>query len=324
MATILKHPFDDECHYQHIAERLAIACRSVLASVLLDPHVAVGDIQVKYACVPRFDSRDGYPQFFVTVATNDASMLRGAVGFKGSYKERVEGTLNYLVDSWMAGSRAYVEILGPESESVERLIPLSTMISNGRLSSASPIALCAEDYRIPYIQIRGRHLIGPNPALAVFLRDFALRNPDGCRTVMDMFGGTGITAKVICSHGSPRVVTLVDNDPQKTANMRKHIRASNVEIIDADANQIPIAESYDLVIADPYYEDVLSFLAHRLSTISECARVFVFIPGNVEHGTWNQGVSERIESAGFVVTWHQLFGQIILEAHNLRSWLPRS
>ena len=317
MATILRSPFGDDWQYQDVAARLADACRTAYDSMLLYPTVNIENVDVKCDFTPRFDSRDGYPQFLIAVTTNDASMLRGTVGFKGSYKERVEGTLNYLVRSWLPNARAYLEIRGPETGSVERLIPLGTMLSAGRISNAAPIVLCAENYQIPYVQIRGRHLIGPSTGLAVFLRDFALRHADRCRTVLDMFGGTGITAKVMCSHATPKLVRLLDNDPQKTTNMRKHISGPNLEVLDADANEFPLAEPFDLVVADPYYEDVLSFLSTRLPAVAKFARVLVFIPGNVEHGTWNSKISHRIETAGFAITRHELFGQVILEALNL-------
>lgn len=312
MGTILKHPFDNSLLFSKLAE----ACRDACAEVVLDPSVRIEDLSVSSDYSPRFDSYKGYPQFFVSVRTNDASMLRGAVGFKGSYKERVEAVLNQLVKNWMPDARAYLEIIGPETGTVERLIPVASMIESGNIAKSAPIVVTAKSYEIPYLQIRGRHLIGPNPALATYLENLAKNEPQRCKRVIDMFGGTGITAKVLTAHANPELVVLLDNDPTKTESMRTYIGCPRVQIKDGDANTLSLSEPFDLVIADPYYEDVSEFLDLQLDAISRIAATLVFIPGNIENRVWNRGVAARIEGAGFRVTTHTLFGQVILEAQH--------
>jgi hypothetical protein len=251
----------------------------------------------------------------VTINTNDATLIRGAVaGYKGSYKERLEAVLDRVVKDVDPNSTAYINIAGPETGTVDRLIPIRSFIQNRKLSSSAPIVRTAKQNGIEYIQIRGRHLIAPSPAIAEFLERYALRHSGNIRRVADLFAGTAIATKVLLRTAHPEKIVLVENDPMKITGIRQHINHKSVEILEADALEFSFVDTYDLAIADPYYEDVGSFIDRQIDNLRRSVRVLLLVPGNIEDRLWNAKVCSRLESFDYRVVSHELYGQVIFEA----------
>ena len=296
-------------------DQLASVCRQALPSILLDPSVRIFDIEVIPLTSSRFDSAEPKTNYLVSIKTNDASMVRGrARSLKGSYKERLEAILDNYAKHATIPATVFVEIRGPESNSVERLLLISELILAGNLSSFSPIVRAAERNDIKYIQIRGRHLIAPSPAIAEFLESYIQDHKRHVRSVLDLFAGTAVATKVICRVGEPQNVVVVDNDQAKIEHCRRHVSHSSVQFSITDAMTYPLTEPIDLVVADPYYEDVEEFLNRQLGSITRFAQTFLLVPGNIEDRVWNDRIVTLLERAGFIVTDHALYGQVILEA----------
>jgi len=210
-------------------------------------------------------------------------------------------------------NNVYVDIRGPETDTVERLVSISDMLNSGRLSPSSPIVRVAEANDISYIQIRGRHLIAPSPAIAHFLEHYVKENATEIRTLVDLFAGTAIATKIACRAGRPESITVVENDPIKLENSRLHFSDSRVKFVLADAMSYPFKKRINLVIADPYYEDVERFLNLQLGTMVLYVENLILIPGNVENATWNANMAAIVRDAGYRIREHALYGQVIFE-----------
>jgi 16S rRNA G966 N2-methylase RsmD len=294
---------------------LAALCRQVLPSILLDPGVRILAVEVSPLSTSRFDSEEPKTCYLVSIETNDASMVRGrARSLKGSYKERLEAVLDDHAKRAAPGTIVFLEIRGPESNSVERLLPISEMTIGGKLSKSSPIVRAAESNGIGYIQIRGRHLIAPSPAIAEFLENYAEKHIGNIRSVLDLFAGTAVATKVICRVAHPESVIVVDNDSAKIEHCRRHISHPSVKFSTSDAMTYPITAPIDLVVADPYYEDVEEFLSRQLKAMARFAQNILLVPGNVEDRIWNDRMSSLLEQGGYTVAQHALYGQVVLEA----------
>jgi 16S rRNA G966 N2-methylase RsmD len=245
-------------------------------------------------------------------------MLRGAAhSYKGSYKERVEGVLEYFLRKSDRNAHAHLDIVGPESASVERLVPIQELVNSRKISSKSPVAETAKTFDIDYALIRGRHLIGPCPAVAAVIKNLAKR--EKIRTVLDIFAGTGVASKVAAATRKLDKISVVENDPLKVARMRSHMKGIPVEFETCDALEYEIKRPYDLVVADPYFEDTLRFLESQLDSIKERARIFVLVSGGVYDSSWNHKITLRLKKAGLVVRRHHRFGEVILVARHRAS-----
>ena len=294
---------------QGLERELIRICEAALKQIIIDPEVKVSGVSVRSISTTRFDSFQERYVFIVQIDTNDASMVRGDPNqYKGSYKERIEGALDVFAKSVNPNYEVHVEIEGASTESVERFIRIEDLIASGRISEQSPIVETARRFDIPSILVRGRHLIAPSPTIAAYLESF-LQN-ENVRSVLDLFGGTGLAARVLCERGNPQKVTVVDNSRSQLAQMREYIKDDRVELVNADAFTYQI-EQCDLVLADPYYEDALRFLDAQLDTIIRKARFFVFVPGDVQNVSWNRSVEERLRQTGAMVQKWDKFGQVL-------------
>jgi hypothetical protein len=302
-----------------LKKELVRVCAESLTSILLDPSVKVLGIDVSEFTTARFGNEEPARYYIVSLDTNDASMLRGAArSLKGSYKERLEGVLDAHAKRCAPSNTVYVEIRGPESNSVERIIPIPEILRSGKVSKTAPIVRTAERYGISYIQVRGRHLIAPSPAIAQFLERYAVERAAEMKTIIDLFAGTAVASKVVCRVGKPEKVVVVENDRVKLENSRMHLSDDRVEFVLGDAMSYTFPQKVDLVVADPYYEDVEKFLHLRLKNMVRHVANLVIVPGDVQDRVWNARMSDLIGGAGYSITEHSLYGQVILEAKRLR------
>jgi hypothetical protein len=296
---------------QAVNAELVRVCKNVLKSIVIAPGVEIVDISVTSFRSPRFDSFQAKTTFVVTIATNDASMVRGEPAFyKGSYKERIEAVLDFHAKAMLPDCDVHLEIDGPNQGSVERMIPIDLLTSSGRLSGASPIVETARRFSIPEILLRGRHFIAPSPTIALYLDSLLQKEP--VRTALDLFGGTGLTAAVLCTDGNPDRVRVIEKERAHLEKMKEHLKDKRVEFVLGDSFSCELGR-YDLVVADPYYEDAMRFLDMRLDAILDSARVFLFVPGKLEDVGWNAEVESKLRSAGTTVRKWDSFGQVLFD-----------
>jgi 16S rRNA G966 N2-methylase RsmD len=294
--------------------QLKSVCIEAFRPILLDPAVRIIDVDVTPLSVERVDSQKAATCYVVRVRTNNATLLRGdSQLFKGSYKERVEGLLDFLIKRYDANAWVHLEIMGPAPSSVERMIPIGTLISAGKITHDSPLASIASVYQIPRALLRGRHLVGPSPAVANLCEIIARRRHPP-ESILDLFAGTGIATKVFCQLAEPKQAIVVECDKAKIRHLRTYLREPCIRFWAADARSVNLPRTdFDLVVADPYYEDVLDFLSVQLRWIIRRAKLFLLVTGGVENLQWNKLVARVLQRAGLRPKRHSIFGQTILE-----------
>lgn len=290
-------------------------CKTALEEVILDPSVRIDRMTVRK--LPSHECRHAGKNncILVTVFTNDASMVRGAAqAYKGSYKERVEGVLEYFVRKSDINAHAHLEIVGPETASVERLVSIEELIRIGKLAQESPLAATGKAYGIDYALIRGRHLIGPCPAIATVLK--RIIKMENIHTVLDIFAGTGVATKVAFALGKLNGAEIIENDPIKVERMKSHMLDLPVQFEITDAFEFRIENTYDLIVADPYFEDIPHFLEKQLNAIRERAKIFVLVSGATQDITWNRRISRSLIKSGFKVRRHTQCGEVVFVARS--------
>jgi predicted RNA methylase len=311
----------EERNNAHLIGELGRCCSDLLREIILDPGVRVFDIRVRTVVTTRFESAKEQVCYIVEAKTNDASLLRGDTAlFKGSYKERVEAVLDVIVKRADPNAWAHLEILGPSPPSVERVIPITRLLKSGQLREDSPLVVTAKTYGLRYALIRGRHFVGPSPAIARTIEQ--LIGDEGCRpeSVLDLFAGSGIASIVVCRYTSPKMVLAIERDRAKISRLQRYLAKSRARCLAADACKVALPKRlFDLVVADPYYEDALVFLQHHLRWIARYARRFLMVSGGIEHAQWNGAVERMIRSAGLKPRVRRVFGQVILDSQMSRG-----
>lgn len=288
---------------------LKVEAERILADLILDPSTAVTDVEVRLVSTARFDSDTPRTLHLVTVHTTDASMVLGAVAaYKGSYKERLEGALTHLLRRQGSRDQVAVDVVGPWGDSITRLVPIGSMVGRGFLSEASPIVTAARAHGIPHILIRGRHLLGPSPAVMHAVEEeVETYQPN---SVLELFAGTGIGSLACVSRRPEARIVAVESDPVHAEGLRRSL-APSATVVEADAFTWVPDRRYDLVIADPYYEAAIDFLVARGSELRKWAVRLLFVGGNIEHVSWNDSIERHLRDHGFEPRRYPAFGQVV-------------
>lgn len=282
-------------------------------SAILDlkiPDVHVSRISVETMSSARFISSTPAPYYVVTITTDNPAALRGSDAlYKGSYKERIEAVLQRAVSS-DNNVIVHVDIVGRRSGSLDRWMTVRSLVASGAASADSPIVRTAHAYSIPSVQYHGRHLVGPSPAVAEVVR----RHVEGTgtpRKVLDLFAGTGIVTAVVTKSGQPDKIVLVDRDPDKLKKLESHFKMPQLCCVAADARVFSLEERFDLIVADPYYEDATAFWDNWEAVAPPLVGHFIFVSGNVEDVAWNRQLATRLRRAGWRMKRETLFGQVV-------------
>ena len=254
-------------------------CDSLLKEIVLDPIKR--DYQIY--CEKRYseDWKTGLKTvvYILKVYTSYPISVSGEPGgYKGFYKERIEAILNDIVSFYRTEtlqSKAILEIFPSEVEKdvIESIVPLDKAY-NSIIKRGSPVLEVAKKYDIKYILVRGRHLVGPNPGLVQVVENICEK--ESIKSALDLFTGTGIIPIVLHRYKVPNI-TCVDNGKhfdvvKKTLNI-----PDGIKCIKKNAFHFLICEDYDLIIADPYYEDSFDFLNKRILDIYQNTKHFVFV-----------------------------------------------
>jgi hypothetical protein len=278
------------------------------------PDVDVSDISARKQFSPRFITDKPIPYYVVTITTDNPAALRGSsVFYKGSYKERIEGVLQRAVTT---DSRAivHVDIVGRRDGSLDRWVSVRSSVASGAVRADSPIVRTAQMYDIPAVQYHGRHLVGPSPAVAEVVRRHVQR-AGVPRRLLDLFAGTGIVTAVVTHMGRPEKIVVVDRDDNKLRKLQARFRIPELRCVAADACTFRLTERFDLVVADPYYEDASAFWDHWEKAPSRFIGHFVFVSGNVEDVAWNRRMAKRLRETGWTMKAESLFGQTIYSGY---------
>lgn len=167
---------------------------------------------------------------------------------------------------------------GPRvSKEVDRL-SLTEARALGVVKPSSPIVQLCADAGVTELLLRNGAIIGPNPALYAALREILPRLARGAK-IYDPFAGTFLTERVTQGRDQLEAVCsdIACPDPSRCR----------------DAFTDQPADHFALVVIDPLYEDVLSYVREKLPELSwEKALVVSGEAGDVH---WNAAVRSVLE-----------------------------
>lgn len=299
----------------NIKDELRRVAKSYAASLIADPRVRIEEVECERIELDTFEKAESSTAYIVTLRTNDISMLRGQVdSFTGNYKERVEAVLQHTLDVRDSGSRVSVEIVGQDSGRIQKIVSIEELIASGRVQRNSPLARIAAEYGIDSAILRGRHIVGPSPAIARAV-EHLIRPHSATLSVLDLFSGTMITARVILRHNPRPRIVCVDCDSRKFDQFASTLPEDCVKRVVCDAFEFQPVEKFDLTVADPFYEDALAFLDARGAALREKTEALILCSGGSENRSWNQRVELQLRSLQFETSITDLFGRRIFIGH---------
>lgn len=290
------HP-EDQIH-----DLLVEMSKDELGKIVLD-HGELPDLG-KGKIVQRKDIRTDQEitVFPVEVKANRPILSVGFPGgYSGRYKESIETRLNLFLGQFNETYRASldVSIRDGEEDGLYYFISPEKAKSQGIITSSARIYTLAEKYNLQ-ILIRGRRVVGPNPALATALEKLLDRKQ--YKNILDLFTGTGLVSSIALDRGLSTTAMDLQEPPQirklKSSNQEKY-RFYLMDIF-SDPLLLQVKKSkYDLVVADPEYEYSVDFVRKIVSEIKNSCDAILLVHGYVEDVQWNEKVRQLLQQTGF-------------------------
>jgi len=279
-----------------------------LKKIILDPEVEIKLFGCDILDKVNWRSGNSIKVFCVKIKTSNRLMVMGEPGnYKGMYKENIEALLNSFVSQVNQNYQVHVEVYGSEGP-LHRLIPLERAVQSGIITKLSPVYKAADKFGIPYVLIRGRFIEGPNPGLAEITEK--LMKKGDYKNVLDLFSGTGIVSKVALLNHAEKVVCIDQLTGDQLSIMLKDYK-NKVEAIKCDAFSFEIKEPFDLIVADPDYENAIKVIQEIAPKIKNRCKAFVLCHGSVEDERWNKEARELLQTLGYRIEPIELLGQAI-------------
>ncbi|MBA7505751.1 hypothetical protein ES706_04428 [subsurface metagenome] len=300
---------------EDVTNSLKSVCDTMLKEMILDPDKRDYEIECHKHSAKDWGTGRDTDLYVVKVYTAYPLTIGGDPGgYKGFYKERLEAVLNHIVSLYQEGDRGakvIVEVVPTEvrHDTLESLVPIDKAYK-GILAQGSPVDELVRKLDIPHVLVRGRHLVGPNPGLLLVVEKVCQEGMP--KSALDLFAGTGVVSKFLHAQGV-RSITCVDNGHHFDISKELLGELSGITCVKEDAFRFRICQGFDLIVADPYYEDALNFLNARGNEILANTRIFVFVCGGVEHEHQRGQCKELIQSYLVVKPEeHLAYGQSIL------------
>lgn len=268
-----------------VVERLKNECDKMLKEIVLDPAKRDYKIECTKVSTKDWGNGDDIEVYLTKIHTAYPLTISGEPGgYKGFYKERVEAVLNHIASLYQSSShsaKVIVEVVptNAHKDSIESLIPVDKARKE-LITKGSPLDNVLRNFKIPNVLVRGRHLVGPNPGLLSVVEKIYKESVP--KSALELFAGTGVVSRFLINQGVENV-TCVDKGDHFDITKTSLEKLSGITCVREDAFHFRIPQVFDLIVADPYYEDALEFLDTKAKEIFSNTRIFVFVCGGIEH-----------------------------------------
>jgi hypothetical protein len=268
-----------------VVEKLKDTCNNMLKEIVLDPDKR--DYKTECTKLSTTDWGNGRDTevYLMKIHTAYPLTISGEPGgYKGFYKERVEAVLNHIASLYQKGSQSakvIVEIVptNDRNDNLDSLIPIDKAHKE-IIAKGSPLDKVVSEFNIPNVLVRGRHLVGPNPGLLRVVEKIC--REDTPKSALDLFAGTGIIS-IFLNRQGVKSVTCVDKGEHFGITKKLLEKLPGITCVQEDAFRFQISQAFDLIVADPYYEDAIEFLNAKAKEIFANTCIFVFVCGGIEH-----------------------------------------
>ena len=300
---------------EDVTKSLKSICDKMLKEMILDPDKKDYKIECKRLTSEDWGTGRDTDVYLMKIYTAYPLTIGGEPGgYKGFYKERVEAVLNHIVSLYQEGdqsAKVIVEVVPTEvhHDNLESLVPIDKAYKR-IIAKGSPLDEVVRKFDTPHVLVRGRHLVGPNLGLLFVVEKIYKEAVP--KSALDLFAGTGIVSRFLHSRGVESI-TCVDNGEHFGISKELLGKLSGVTCVKEDAFRFRISQAFDLVVADPYYEDALNFLNAKAQEIFANTRIFVFVCGGTEHEYQRDQCKKLIRSYLAVEPKeHLAYGQSVL------------
>jgi hypothetical protein len=171
-------------------------------------------------------------------------------------------------------------------------LPLDVALKCNFITSKSTFIEFMRKYDIPFLQIEGYRILGPDiGAIAVLeklLPKFKFQH------VTDFFVGTGALTSVCLYNGIPRA-TAMDLDVSIAKQTLERVN-QRVTFVEGDSFKNPLVEPIGLAIADPTIPLCKRFVSEVVPSIAQRTDLLLLVHGHSEHTLWNESVRKNLKN----------------------------
>jgi hypothetical protein len=222
----------------------------------------------------------------------DARLINGRDNlFNGPIQYRIEGNLRETLAPRVGAARVRLQVapgdqplsgcdFGPQDKKELQSITIDTAVRLGIIRTDGAVATTCRDLGLKNVLIRNGLVIGPNPGLYAALKEtLSLLSPTD--VIYDPFSGTGLTQELVRVQGGKQVLECKD------------ATGSDGSPTGFDAFTAHPPGNLALVVLDPFPENVIPYLTHKLPEL-DWSFVLV-VSGDVSDMAWNAAVQDVLD-----------------------------
>lgn len=280
--------------------------KSIVPRLLSDPnsYVNVRGISVVRDYSTGFDR--WYKLIKVEIETNNRALLLGQ--FWNIPEDSKRGLFSFyysgLIDGLLYGKYGEAAIsdyaLGLDIHQLKsdkplkpwRFQTLTKAISEGIMAPDSLLAEKMREHNLTYVLLLGSALSGPSLDMMYFVED--VMSSEQVHKVLDLFSGTGTSTK-ICFDSGAEYSVAVDINPEVIERNVGPLQGKQLQVLRADAFDFVPAETFDLIIVDPFYDDTLTVTKKIIPRLLDKTRLILLDVGCTYESSWISAVSDSFQ-----------------------------
>jgi hypothetical protein len=288
---------------QRISAAIRDEVQSVLSELVADPEFSYAIEEVTlYSLQPTY-AADPVRILVIGMQTNNRALLLGQFVYfsppamRGFHVEYLTARLETLFRSkcFPGVGELFIHLdvsqVPNSKQSPYTLLPLRKAISAGILTDDSRLAQHMHRYRLSHVLLAGSEISGPSSAMIEIVEEVC--RTKRIKTCLDLFSGTGALSRVAATNGASLIVAvdLLPLDFDQALDEP----ASSVKRVTADAWLYEPEQSFDLLLADPFYDDAVRVAWEILPRMRGYARHLIFHIGLCFDRYWTDQVRLGIE-----------------------------
>lgn len=274
----------------------------ILRKLILDPDFNFSVEAINFMMKKDFLGLSKYVVIYARIRTNNRPLLLGQFryfpinGLRGFHNNWIEGHLTgFINEKFKVATKYFVHIDVFPYEDLNytyKYVPLERAIANGILPKKSPFVKMMEKYNVKYVLLAGSIVSGPSLDSMLVVEDTLRKNK--IKTVLDLFCGTGSLTKIALSNGAKKATCVDVTTEIARANLNEF--RDRVNIIEKNMfNYKPQdGENYDLIIADPFFDDGLNFVELLAPVYAGKGKIFMMTVSFIEDIFWRKTILSRL------------------------------
>lgn len=285
-------------------DRICRALRTEFES-LVDDFITHRQFEYEVISVERLrESRTDQksPTYVLCVRTNSQRQLLGQTspyepGDRiGHYSNYYAGWLACFLQSEFGIERATINISVTPMEpnlKLDHILELEVAIQNRIIEREGEIATTMRRYNMETLVVGGSNeVVGPRPDAVQTLERIC--SDESFETTLDMFTGSGVFTKVFLDQGATQCDCLDLDLSAARENIPKVHDEATVTYYEEDVFQWQPPRDYDLVVIDPYLDDVRTVIEQQIESLADCTGAILITVGMCHDLYWNDRMASLL------------------------------